>query len=75
MTREAQRFDRRTASPGRIAVGHDVDWDIGLLFALGRHTGTDLVDEPPLEVSAGFDRAPTNNQCVRVERIDHFVEE
>src|SRR6267154_912643 len=54
---------------------HYQNRDVSLFLALGGHTGADLLNEPALEFLARFQRAPTHDQSVRVECIDHFVEE
>ncbi len=72
---ELQRFDRRTASASGVAVGHDMNRDIRLLFPLGGHTSANLVDEPALELFFRLQRASADDQSIGVEGIDHFIEE
>src|ERR1017187_6102625 len=71
---EPQRFDRRAASAGGVAVGHDMNRDVYLLFPLGGHARANLVDEPVLELFLGLQRSSADNQSVGVESVDHLIE-
>lgn len=75
MAGEGEGFDGSATGAGSVAVGHDVNGDAGLLFALRRHAGANLLDEPLGERGAGFNGAAAYNQSVRVKSIDHLVEE
>lgn len=72
---EFQGFQGCAAGACCVAVGHDVDGDVGLFGALVAHAEADLVDEPLLEVGCSFDCAATDDECVGVEGVDHHVEE
>src|SRR5580700_967641 len=49
--------------------------NIGLFFPLIRHSCTYFAQEPVLEFLGGFKSAAADDQSVRVERIDHLIEE
>ena len=68
-----QGFDGRSARSSSVAIRHDVNGDGGLLFTLIRHGGTNLVDESLLKFRCGFQRTATDNQLVRIERVDRQV--
>jgi hypothetical protein len=70
---EFQCFQSRAASACCIAVRHDVNWDIGLLFALNAHSDANLVDEPLLEFRARLDHTAAHDQSIRVEGVDHLI--
>jgi hypothetical protein len=72
---ESERLNRSTASPGGVAIRHDMNRNIGLLDALNRHSRPNLAQEPLLKFCFRFQGAPADDQRVRVKRIDHLVEE
>src|SRR5215472_366160 len=74
-SRVFQGFDGGSACAGGIPVRHDVDRDVGDFLPLERDAGADFADEPILELLARFDSAAAHDQGVRVEGVDHDVEE
>ena len=51
-----------------------MDRDISLFGALPGHSLSNLRDKPGLEVSRGLNGATTNDERIRIKRVDHFVE-
>src|SRR5215813_4790132 len=72
---QLQRFNRRTASPCRVAVRNNVNGNARLFFALIRHADTNFVHEPLLKTCARFEGSAAYDKCVRIEGVDHFVED
>src|SRR5215831_10165560 len=72
---DSERFNGGAAGTGGIAIGHDVDGYIGLLFALHGHASTDFADEPLLELWLRFESAAADSESVRIEDVNHLIEE
>src|SRR5208283_5057965 len=75
LPREFEGFDGGAASTSSIAVGHHVDRDPRLLFALRGHARTNLVDKPALKFLRSLNRSSADNQRIGIEGVHHLVEE
>lgn len=71
---QGEGFDGGATGTGGVAVGHDVDGDAGLFFALRGHPVANFLNKPTLEARAGFDSAAADDEGVGIEGIDHLVE-
>src|SRR6516225_5405844 len=72
---QLERADCGAKCTGAVAIRNHVDRNAGLLFALNRHAGTDLVDEPLPELVCRFEHASADDQRIGIEGVDHLVEE
>src|SRR5215467_2163882 len=74
-TQAAECFERSATGARRPSVRHYTNWNIHLFLALNRHHGAHFVDKPALELLLGLKGAAADNQNVRIERVNHLVEE
>ena len=72
---KSQCFQRSAARAGGISIRHDVDGNVCLLHALGRHAHADLCQKPLLKFLTGFENATTYDQGIGVKGIHHLIEE
>src|SRR5690242_5469377 len=72
---ELQRLNCCAASACGVAIRHDVNGNVRLLFALAGHSRTNLIEEPVLKLFSGFKRASADDQSVGVKCVDHGIEE
>src|SRR5580765_2578236 len=75
LPREAQRLERGPPGAGCVAVWHHADRNIGLLLPLHRHAGGNFGEEPALEFLGRLEGAAADDERVRVEGVDHLIEE